>query len=247
MTQRAHEDDINYYIILELCKGGMLKEYVNKHDLYGENTVASIVRGILRGLHHIHEQGIIHRDIKGPNVMLADNTEDAEIRIMDFGAAMFTESHLPIPTTDVVGTPWFMAPEVLGWTAGPKSDIWSVGVLTYQLLFGRMPFNDKTNPMRPSIIKLFKSIYMDNPIDRMDKIETHMVSDAALEFVRWCLEKSYHDRPTATEALQHRWLTSTDCTDRFKGSPLTCTPFIYEEGSLMNAATMCNGNNYSRC
>ena len=233
----AREDENNYYIIQEWCKGGMLREYVRKHDVYGENTVASIVRGILRGLYHIHDIGIVHRDIKGPNVMFADETADAEIRIIDFGAAMYMERKDETTfSNDLVGTPWFMAPEALGHKFGPKSDIWSLGVLTYQLLSGKMPFNDMENPYRPSILRVFKSIYMDTPT--MESIDWESISEDAKDFVKWCLQKNYGDRPFAEEALQHRWLTSSDCSNRFTGQPLLCSAFDHEViNSVINAAT----------
>jgi len=234
----AREDADNYYIIQEWCKGGMLREYVRKHDTYAENTVASIVRGVLRGLHHIHESGIIHRDIKGPNVMFADETPDAEIRIIDFGAAMYYDSSATdlVPSEDLVGTPWFMAPEALGHKFSPKSDIWSLGVLTYQLLSGKMPFNDVENPYRPSIIRLFKSIYTDPPM--MEGSDWENISAEAKEFIQCCLKKQHEARPTAEQALKHVWLTSTDCVDRFTGKALLSSPFDHELiNSMINAAT----------
>lgn len=234
----AREDADNYYIIQEWCKGGMLRDYVKKHDTYAENTVASIIRGVLRGLHHIHGSGIIHRDIKGPNVLFADDTPDAEIRIIDFGAAMYYNCSVNnvVSSNDLVGTPWFMAPEALGHKFGPKSDIWSLGVLTYQLLSGKMPFNDTENPYRPSIIRIFKSIYIDPPM--MEGSDWENISAHAKAFIQWCLQKEYVARPTAEEALQHIWLTSTDCADRFTGQPLLASPFDHEIiNSLINAAT----------
>lgn len=232
----AREDDVNYYIIQELCKGGVIRDYVSKHDMYGENTVASIIRGTLRGLHHVHEHGIVHRDIKGSNIMLTDTSADAEIRLIDFGAAMQLSSGIfPESTDDLVGTPWFMAPESLGYKFGPKSDVWSVGVLTYQLLSGRMPFNDQYNPSKPSMVRMFKSIYVDNP--QMSGIVWENISQDAKNFVSMCLQKEYVARPSAKEALSHPWLTSTDCADRFRGAALSCSPFVYEGLTGMNAVT----------
>lgn len=234
----AREDDTNFYVIQEWYKGGMLKDYVSKYDVYAENTVASIVRGILRGLYHIHSTGIVHRDIKGPNIVFSDPSPDADIRIIDFGAAMYLNRNKRgvndlTPSDDIVGTPWYMAPEALSYKFGMKTDIWSVGVLTYQLLCGHMPFDDRESPSKPSILRIFKSIYMDEP--NMSSDGWKHISPEARDFVLSCLQKDVHKRPLAEDALNHPWLTSTDCSDRFTGVALECSPFLYENDTLMNA------------
>jgi calcium-dependent protein kinase len=234
----ACEDNQSYYLIQEWCKGGALRDYMTNHDKYGENTVASIVRGVLRGLYHIHDKCIIHRDIKGPNVLFADNTEDAEIRIIDFGAAIYNTKRKNelIEAPDLVGTPWFMSPESLSHRFCDKSDIWSLGVLTYLLLCGKMPFNDRRNPLNPSTNAIFRSILTDSPITTGTNWDD--ISDEAKHFVNICLQKDYTKRPCAGKALKHPWLTSTDCLDRFTGEQLVCKPFQYEDNTIMKAQSI---------
>jgi calcium-dependent protein kinase len=231
----ALEDDNSFYIVQEWCKGGQLKEYVAKHDLYGENTVASIARGVLRGVCHIHQSGIIHRDIKAGNILFADKGPDAEVKIVDFGAAINNDVYV----SNMVGTPWFMPPEAMQSIYTPSSDVWSIGVLIYQLLSGNMPFNDKNNKYNPSLQALWYSILMDDPSFKSKSWIN--ISDNAKDFVKMCLNKCHKERPSAVECLQHPWLTSTDCEDRFSGIQLSCTPFKYESGSCMNTRSiLCN-------
>lgn len=233
----ACEDDESFYIIQEWCKGGALKQYFSSKDLYGENTVASIIRGVLRGLCHIHDRNIIHRDIKGSNIMLADPSDDAEVRLIDFGAAIWCKSET-IECGDMIGTPWFMSPEGLGHTFTFKSDVWSVGVLTYQLLSGKMPFNDIHNPTNPSLNIIFRMIFTHDPT--YDSSVWTDISQDAKDFISKCLNKDYTQRPSSIEALNHPWLTKTDCNDRFTGTPLVCSPFNFDDGTIMHARTMIN-------
>ena len=231
----AGEDEQSFYIVQELCRGGAVKEYVSAYSNYGENTVASIVRGTLRGLVHMHDLGMIHRDIKSGNIFLGDTSEDADVKIGDLGAAIVTE----LKETEVeslVGTPWFMAPENLRHKYHAASDIWSLGVVTYQLLSGKMPFNDQDNPFSPSLPKIWKSIFYDEP--KLHGIKWNSVSEDAKDFVKLCLTKDFNGRPSAKECLAHPWLTKTDCNDRFKGVLLNCKPFQYENMSMMNAQTI---------
>lgn len=230
----ALEDDTAFYIVQEWCRGGPVQEYVSVYDKYSENTVASIVRGVLRGLHHIHEAGVIHRDIKASNVLLADKSEDAEVKICDFGSAVLYDFD-EVETSDLNGTPWFMSPESLSHNITPKSDVWSLGVMTYQLLTGKMPFNDWQNPKSPSVALVWRSILNDEP--NWSPKYWDKVSPEAKSFVQACLQKSVGDRPSVLECLSHPWLVGSECTDRFKGTPLAVKPFVFEDASLMNAHT----------
>lgn len=231
----ATEDDKSYYIIQELCRGGSVKDYMTNYDNYSENTVSSIIRGVLRGLIHMHDNNIIHRDIKAGNIMLGDQSDDADVKIGDLGTALIVDKDLT--EVDVlVGTPWFLAPENLNHLYHYKSDIWSVGVLTYQLLCGKMPFNDHTSPYHPSIAKIWKEILFEEPKFVGNRWNT--ISDDAKEFVKRCLVKDYLLRPTAMECLQDPWLIKTDCNDRFKGTTLNCKPFKYEDVTAMKAQTI---------
>lgn len=231
----ATEDDQAFYIIQELCRGGSVKDYTANYENYSENTVSSIVRGVLRGLIHMHEQGLIHRDIKAGNILLGDQSDDADVKIGDLGTAIFSSGG--VTEVDVlVGTPWFLAPENLKYQYHHKSDVWSIGVVAYQLLSGRMPFNDRENPYQPSVAKIWHGILQEEP--RFSGSRWDTISEDAKEFVKKCLVKNYEARPTALECLQDPWLTKTDCNDRFRGTQLSCKPFKYEDATAMRAQTI---------
>jgi serine/threonine protein kinase len=231
----AGEDDDNFYIVQEWCRGGSAQEYIQQHHSYGENTVASIVRGAIRGLCHMHEKGIIHRDIKAGNVLFADVSEDADVKIGDMGTALFAAIDI-IEVDKLVGTPWFMAPENLRHIYHASSDIWSVGVMTHQLLSGKLPFNDWRNPCNPDLAKVWYSILYQEP--SMSSSHWDNVSSDAKDFVRICLQKNFEERIGAKDVLKHPWLTNSDCSDRFKGQPLKCQPFKYENEAQMKAITL---------
>ena len=235
----AGENSEAYYIIQEWCRGGNVRDYVTEFDLYVENTVASIVRGVLRGLVHLHESNVLHCDIKPGNIFLGDKSEDADVKIGDFGTALLFYHKKPdelIPVDTLVGTPWFLAPENLSYTYHETSDIWSLGVMTYQLLTGRMPFNDTEMPFQPRIPVIWKRILMSEP--QMTGKRWNSISSNAKEFIQMCLVKDYRQRPSARTCLEHPWLTQSDCNDRFKGVPLTCQPFMYESNTMMKAKTL---------
>ncbi len=226
----AGEDENAFYIVQEWCRGGDVRQYMTYHDTFVENTVASIARGVLRGLIHLHQKGVIHRDIKPGNIMVGDTSMDADVKIGDLGTAIIMDPTLnEIEVEELVGTIWYLAPENSRQIYTPKSDIWSFGVMIYQLLSGRMPFNDHDAPMNPSPSKIWKSILFDDP--RMTSSKWKNISEEAKDFVYICLAKNYTNRPTALELLNHDWLTKTDCNDRFKGTPLRCTQFIYDENA----------------
>lgn len=227
----ACEDEGAYYIFQEYCKGGTANQYLSmRKEEYAENTVASIIRGVLRSLHIIHNNGIIHGDIKTANILLVDKSDEAEIKIADFGTSIRCDREF-VETEHLVGTPWFMAPETLGKKYFFKSDVWSVGILTFQLLSGYFPFNDRNNRHEPSLPSIWFSIFNDNIESKIKAKCWDNVSKQAKDFVVCLLNKNPTDRPTAEEALNHPWLTSSDCQDRFTGKPLFVTPFKYEENA----------------
>jgi calcium-dependent protein kinase len=231
----AGEDDNNFYIVQEWCRGGSVQDYINQHPSYVENTVASIVRGTLRGLYHMHEKGIIHCDIKAGNILFGDMSEDADVKIGDMGCAIIAQDD-HVMVENLVGTPWFMAPENLQHVYYTSSDIWSIGVMAYHLLCGKLPFNDRTNPSNPSLRKIWYSILHEEVSLTSSRWEN--ISDDAKDFVKICLQKNHKHRVVAKDLLQHPWLTQTDCNDRFKGQPLECQPFKYQNETEMKAMTL---------
>ena len=217
----AWEDEAAIHIVMEYCRGGELLHSISSRPHYSEQTVASIMRAVLRTVAQCHAAGILHRDIKPGNFMFLDDRPDAPIKAIDFGLAVFFEA-AALPRTDLglEGTPWFMAPEVLSSKVGPPSDVWSAGIMAYQLLCGRLPFDDWANSAAPALSKIWKAILGDAP--RMEGSAWADVSPQAKAFVGALLTKDPAARPTARAALRHPWLVG-DVSDRYKGRPLRAT------------------------
>eukprot|EP00879_Flechtneria_rotunda_P000430 GHRR01000524.1.p1 GENE.GHRR01000524.1~~GHRR01000524.1.p1 ORF type:complete len:787 (+),score=270.20 GHRR01000524.1:160-2520(+) len=198
------EDEHNVYVVQELCKGGELWHRIGEKH-YSERTVASFMRAVLRTIAQCHSHHILHRDIKPGNFMLLDDSDRAPLKAIDFGLATpFDPEDLPRRDLGLEGTPWYMAPEVLSSQVTPASDIWSAGVMAYQLLTGRLPFDDHRNPFAPSISAVWRSVLTDKPDFNMPWWQG--MSDDAKDFVSMLLNRDPTKRPTAKESLKHRWL-----------------------------------------
>jgi calcium-dependent protein kinase len=218
--EEVFEDDDYVHIVMENCTGGELIHRIGKSH-YSERTVASFMRATLRTLAQCHANGILHRDIKPGNFLLASEKDDAPLKAIDFGLAVFMDvDNKEAPRTDLglEGTPWYMAPETLQSQVYAESDIWAAGVMAYQLLTGKFPFNDSSNPYNPSLTKVWKSILMDNL--NMTGARWEGVSEEAKDFVKLLLNKDPHKRPSAKEALDHPWLQG-NIQERHKGVPLS--------------------------
>lgn len=214
----VYEDDDSVHIVMERCTGGELVHRIGEAH-YTEQTVASFLRATLRTLAQCHANGILHRDVKPGNFLLASEKEDAPLKAIDFGLAVFMDD-MEGPRTDLglEGTPWYMAPETLQSEVYAESDIWAAGVMAYQLLTGKFPYNDKSNPYNPSLSKVWKSILMDDL--NMSESRWQGISQDARDFVQLLLTKDPKKRPSAREALNHPWLKGT-IKDRHRGTPLS--------------------------
>ncbi|KAL4539394.1 hypothetical protein Ndes2437B_g02227 [Nannochloris sp. 'desiccata'] len=216
--EEAYEDDTHVHLIMEYCRGGELHHRIGAAH-YSERTVASFLRATLRTLAQCHANKILHRDIKPGNFLLSSEDERAPLKAVDFGLAVFfDEKQLPRTDLGLEGTPWFMAPETLRSEVFPASDVWAAGVMAHQLLTGRFPFDDRTNPMSPSLSKVWKSILT----DELNFSRSHWdgISDEAKDFVKMLLNKDPTKRPTAKEALKHPWLRGR-IEERSSGRPLS--------------------------
>ncbi|KAI7729751.1 hypothetical protein M8C21_033665 [Ambrosia artemisiifolia] len=194
----AFEDDSFVYIVMELCEGGELLDRIlsKKESRYTEKDAAIVVRQMLKVAAECHLHGLVHRDMKPENFLFKSPKEDSHLKATDFGLSDFIRPGRKF--TDIVGSAYYVAPEVLRRRSGPESDVWSIGVITYILLCGRRPFWDRTED------GVFREVLRNKPDFRRKPWPT--ISNSAKDFVRKLLVKNPRVRLTAAQALSHRWV-----------------------------------------
>ncbi|KAK1614407.1 hypothetical protein QYE76_019924 [Lolium multiflorum] len=194
----AFEDDSYVYIVMELCEGGELLDRIlaKKNSRYSEKDAAVVVRQMLKVAAECHLRGLVHRDMKPENFLFKSTKEDSPLKATDFGLSDFIKPGKKF--RDIVGSAYYVAPEVLKRRSGPESDVWSIGVITYILLCGRRPFWDKTED------GIFKEVLRNKPDFR--KRPWPGISPSAKDFVKKLLVKNPRARLTAAQALSHPWV-----------------------------------------
>lgn len=134
----AYEDHANVHIVMELCTGGELFERIIKKGHYSERQAAELTMTIAKVIEACHSLGVIHRDLKPENFLFANKGEKSDLKATDFGLSFFFKPGEYL--SDVVGSPYYVAPEVLRRRYNEKADVWSMGVILYILLSGVPPF-----------------------------------------------------------------------------------------------------------
>ncbi|KAF5462991.1 hypothetical protein F2P56_018949 [Juglans regia] len=194
----AFEDDSYVYIVMELCEGGELLDRIlaKKDSRYTEKDAAVVVRQMLKVAAECHLHGLVHRDMKPENFLFKSTGADSPLKATDFGLSDFIQPGKKFQ--DIVGSAYYVAPEVLKRKSGPESDVWSIGVITYILLCGRRPFWDKTED------GIFKEVLRKKPDFRRKPWLS--ISNSAKDFVKKLLVKDPRARLTAAQALSHPWV-----------------------------------------
>ena len=194
------EDFERIHIIMELIEGPDLFCYLeNKKFDINEKEANKIISKLSSALFYLNVFGIVHRDIKPENILLTDISFNYEIKLIDFGLGIILGPEEK--SNEPFGTVSYASPEVLCEKEYDKSvDIWSLGILTYLLLVGRLPFDhpeDDENEIARQTIN--------DPVPFIEKKWNHISSEAK-DFVNKCLQKDPFDRMNITEILQHKWL-----------------------------------------
>lgn len=193
----ACEDAQNVYIVMELCEGGeLLDRILSRGGRYPEEDAKRIIVQILSVVAFCHLQGVVHRDLKPENFLFTTRDEDAPMKIIDFGLSDFIRPDQRL--NDIVGSAYYVAPEVLHRSYSVEADIWSIGVIAYILLCGSRPFWARTES------GIFRSVLRANP--NFDDAPWPSVSPEAKDFVKRLLNKDHRKRMTAAQALTHPWL-----------------------------------------
>ena len=196
-----YESNNCFYLINEYCPGGELYNYINNSTL-NEQQLAVIFYQVFSGLKYLHENNILHRDLKPENILISkqetdllDNNEYFWIQIIDFGTAKIFENNKN--ENLVVGSPYYIAPDVLKKDYNEKCDTWSVGVILYMFLVGKPPFNGANN------VEIVESIRTKEYDENNPKLITR--SEEVRDLIKHLLEKDKNKRLSAKEALNHEW------------------------------------------
>ncbi|KAH7294267.1 hypothetical protein KP509_28G063100 [Ceratopteris richardii] len=202
------QHDPQFNLFLEYMPGGSLKDVIRKKGgKLDEKSAASCTRGILEGLCYLHNEGIVHSDIKTSNILLGSN---GEIKIADFGTARkFSSSTGTASKHKLAGTPLWMAPEVLqGLEQGTSSDIWSLGCTLIEMLQGGRPWDGLHDDAQISF-KDLESLLFRCSSGLIPPIQTSLSADAQ-DFLSKCLERDSAKRWTAKQLLQHPFVVSSE-------------------------------------
>ncbi|XP_053115419.1 misshapen-like kinase 1 isoform X4 [Hemicordylus capensis] len=189
-------NDDQLWLVMEFCGAGSVTDLVKntKGNALKEDCIAYICREILRGLAHLHAHKVIHRDIKGQNVLL---TENAEVKLVDFGVSAQLDRTVGRRNT-FIGTPYWMAPEVIACDENPdatydyRSDIWSLGITAIEMAEGAPPLCDM-HPMRALFLI---------PRNPPPKLKSKKWSKKFIDFIDNCLVKAYTSRPPTEQLLK---------------------------------------------
>ena len=184
-----------FYIVSELMEGGELFDRIVKRSFYSEADTQKVVRVLADALAYMHKLGYVHRDLKPENILLKDKSEDAALKLADFGFAR--------PVGDgcrtACGTPGYVAPEIIsGQKYGTSADCWSLGVITYILLCGYPPFFNANQTVLFRLIRQGKFAF-DSPY-------WDPISASAKDFVKACLTVEVGKRLNMEQIKTHAWV-----------------------------------------
>ncbi len=194
----TYHDKYFFHIVMELCQGKEVFDNIANHGYMPEKKVVNIIFKVLLAIAHCHSRGITHRDLKPENILFESLKPDAEIKLIDFGLSRKYAKDEKMHT--ILGTPYYVAPEVLKGEYDEKCDIWSIGAMTYLMLCGDPPFTGSSNN------EIFKKI-VKNEL-KFNPYKWKNISHSAKDFVKWCLNKNASERPSASKAVTHNWFNN---------------------------------------
>ncbi|KMT12334.1 hypothetical protein BVRB_5g102740 [Beta vulgaris subsp. vulgaris] len=194
--KEACEDDNAVHLVMELCEGGELFDRIVARGHYTERAAAGVTRTIVEVVQLCHKHGVIHRDLKPENFLFANKKENSPLKAIDFGLSIFFQQGERF--SEIVGSPYYMAPEVLKRNYGPEIDIWSAGVILYILLCGVPPFWAESEQGVAQAILRGAIDFKRDPWPN--------ISECAKSLVRQMLEPDPKKRLTAKQVLEHSWV-----------------------------------------
>lgn len=203
------EDDDHVHLVMELCTGGELFDRIIQQGHVEEKPAARYMRSVLQAVKHCHDHNIVHRDLKPENFLMTTKDENAELKVIDFGLSRFLQQGEIMHAR--VGTPYYIAPEVLEKHYDHRCDLWSCGVILYILLCGYPPFwGDRDSEI---FRKVRRGLYS------FKGAEWATVSDTAKDLISKLLMMDPRERLTAAQALEHPWILAQGSRDASLLSP----------------------------
>ncbi|CAD8141063.1 unnamed protein product [Paramecium octaurelia] len=191
-----YEDESFFYIITEYLSGGELFEKINEIDHFNETIAAGYMRKILEAVNYCHTRNIVHRDLKPENILFESKKAHSSLKIIDFGTAKQIDDQSKL--SQRIGTPYYIAPEVINKRYDQKCDVWSCGVILFIMLCGYPPFNGQNQQ------ELYQRIQ--SGIFSFDEPEWEDISADAKNLIKKMLVPDPEKRISASEALRHDWM-----------------------------------------
>nr|XP_046226815.1 serine/threonine-protein kinase 17A [Scatophagus argus]XP_046226816.1 serine/threonine-protein kinase 17A [Scatophagus argus] len=190
-------------LVLEFAAGGeIFNQCVSdrEDEAFSEDDVKRLMRQILEGVSFLHQNNVVHLDLKPQNILLTSSSPLGDIKIVDFGLSRMVSSHQEL--REIMGTPEYVAPEILNYEPiSTATDMWSIGVLAYVMLTGLSPFLGEDKQETFLNISQLNVSYTEEEVQQLDP--------AAVSFIQMLLRKHPQDRATAEQCLKHPWLRST--------------------------------------
>ena len=198
----SFHDKENLYLVLDYLPGGNLRYYISEHTHFNDSQVKFFISCIILSIEYIHKNNIIHRDLKPENLLF---DSEGYIHVTDFGISRLKKEGLEI--TDVSGTPGYISPEVIiGKPQNETSDYFSIGIITYELIFGKRPFEGNN-----------KKEIADSILNTRINLNEHSIpkdfSPEVADFINRLLKRKNHQRLGARgidEIKNHDWLEDVD-------------------------------------
>eukprot|EP00252_Welwitschia_mirabilis_P012391 TRINITY_DN27424_c0_g2_i1.p1 TRINITY_DN27424_c0_g2~~TRINITY_DN27424_c0_g2_i1.p1 ORF type:complete len:481 (-),score=105.39 TRINITY_DN27424_c0_g2_i1:248-1690(-) len=191
----VYEDDESLHLVMELCSNGRLVDEIYRHGRYSESQAAVLIRELVTVIKYCHEMGVVHRDIKPENIL---RSSTGQLKLADFGLSTRIAEGQRI--RGKVGSPAYVAPEVLNGAYTEKVDTWAAGVLLHLLLFGALPFRGN------SVEEIFKSV-REVTLD-VNSEPWQALSARARDLLSKMLSRDPEKRPSPQEVLRHPWILS---------------------------------------
>ncbi|XP_062120533.1 calcium-dependent protein kinase 26-like [Humulus lupulus] len=196
----VYEEEDYVHLVMELCAGGELFHKLEKHGRFSECEARVFFRHLMQVVLYCHENGVVHRDLKPENILLATKASSSPIKLADFGLATYIKPGQNLH--GLVGSPFYIAPEVLAGGYNQAADVWSAGVILYILLSGIPPFWGKTKSRIFDAVRLADLRFPSNPWDH--------ISESATDLIKRILCTDPSQRLSAQQVLDHSWMTTNE-------------------------------------